>query len=221
MDVGAQLRTAGITARSHLPSAMGSCRRGPRARRSWGLRDPAALLRPSPEMSLCRLPATRLYEPWQLLRLLPLALVLGRRLLGTTQLGDGLADALSLGLQLFQVRLELGGPLLAGSEAALEAVLLAPVVVGTAIASAAAIAAVVAAAGAVATVGVILVVTAAAPTPVFVAVVLATPAGLLALVVAVALTAPAAAAFALVMTLAHWCTSVAESSRVCYSPPAG
>ncbi len=143
----------------------------------------------------------------------------GLRRQRTAQLGDGLADALSLGLQLFQVRLELGGPLLAGSEAALEAVLLAPVVVGTAIASAAAIAAVVAAAGAVATVGVILVVTAAAPTPVFVAVALTAPAGLLALVVA--LTAPAAAAFALVMTLAHWCTSVAESSRVCYSPPAG
>ncbi len=132
------------------------------------------------------------------LRRLSLGLALGRRLLGTAQLRDGLAHALSLRLELSQVRLELGDPLLARPEAPLEAALVTPTVAGAA-AIAAATAAVVAAAGALALVVVTVVVPTAAPTPVFVA-------------VPVALTAPAALTLAVMMTLAHRTTSLTDSA---------
>ena len=133
------------------------------------------------------------------------ALCLARlRRLRSTQSSDGLAHALGFGLQLVQIRLQLGDLLRARPEAPLETELLA-LTVAAATTSAAATTVVVAATGAVALLVVPWVATATAPAPVFLPLTVVPTAltRLLALLVAVALTAPAAATLVVMMTLAH------------------
>lgn len=138
-----------------------------------------------------------------------LRLPLTRRLLGTAQPVDGLAHPLSLRLQLSEVPLQLGDPLLASSEAPLETALLLPAAAAAATPAAAAAAAIVAAAGAVTDV---VVAATAAPNPVSVAPTADTGVATL-VVVAVVLATPATTTLPVTMTLTH---RTDLRGRICY-----